>query len=174
MEYLPALFFPVLIVLNLSREDYPERGRYNLIERAVETAASLVGFFTSIGQDIGIISTGLLSDDASGGVYVPIRGGTAQAVGILESLARIGPSRDSAVFAPLVYGRNMRLPAGGRVCVVGPPPNEEQRAFLVSARRRGYTVELFLIGAGADARRSYRGVRCYRVRDFGEALLERE
>jgi uncharacterized protein (DUF58 family) len=170
VEYLPALFFPVLILLNLSVEDYRERNRYYLVERSIETAASLISFFSSLDQEIGIVSTGVLDNEE---VFVPVKGGTGQAVTLLEVLARIAPGRGTALYSAQVYGRNIKLNAGGRICVVGPPPNQEQRSFLTSARRKGYNVELFLVGAGAETSRQYRGVRCFRVREYGEELLER-
>ena len=41
MAYLSYLRAPVLIVLNLTREDYPARYRYHYLERAATVAASL-------------------------------------------------------------------------------------------------------------------------------------
>lgn len=178
IEYLATLYFPALILLDLSIEDYPERGRYSMMERAIETAASLVGHFAALGQDVGLVSSGHLEDPTLM-VHVPIKGGAAAAVVLLETLARIAPSAGEASFAALVLGRNVRLPAGGRLCVVAPALRPEQEAFVASARSRGQNVELFLLAPGAGAQgpprlpRLPRGVRGWRVRDYGEELLER-
>ncbi len=172
IEYLATLYFPALILLDLSIEDYPERGRYSMMERAIEVAASLVGHFSALGQDVGLVSSGHLEEPGLT-VYVPIKGGAAAAVVLLEILARIAPSPGEASFSAMVLGRNLRLPAGGRLCVVAPVLRADQEAFVASARARGQNVELFLLAAGAGAARMPRGVRGWRVRDYGEELIER-
>lgn len=58
MEYVPSIYFPVLVLLNLTADDYPLAQRAHLIERAVETAASLVFHFVGIGQEVGLAATG--------------------------------------------------------------------------------------------------------------------
>ncbi len=172
VEYLSTLLFPTLILLDLSVEDYPERGRYSMMERAIEVAASLVGHLASLSQEVGLVSSGHL-EDAGLAVVVPIKAGAAHAVVLLEALARIAPSGGEAEFAAMVLGRNVRLPAGGRLCVVAPALKPAQEAFVAAARARGQNVELYLLGAGAGALRLPRGVQGWRVRDYGEDLLER-
>ncbi len=49
-EFDPAHYFSVLIVLNLSTDDYPVRRRDFFIEHAAETAASAVYYFTKLKQ----------------------------------------------------------------------------------------------------------------------------
>ena len=60
MEYVPSIYFPVLVLLNLTGDDYPLAQRAHLVERAVETAASLVFHFVGIGQEVGLASSGLI------------------------------------------------------------------------------------------------------------------
>jgi uncharacterized protein (DUF58 family) len=172
IEYLATLYFPALILLDLSIEDYPERGRYSMMERAIEVAASLVAHFAALGQDVGLVSSGRLEEPGVT-VHVPIKGGAAAAVVLLEVLARIGPSPGEASFPALVLGRNVRLPAGGRLCVVAPALRPDQEEFAAAMRARGLAVELFLLATGSGAPRLPRGVRGWRVRDYGEELLER-
>ena len=60
MEYVPSIYFPVLVLLNLTTDDYPLAQRAHLVERAIETAASLVFYFVGIGQEVGLASSGLI------------------------------------------------------------------------------------------------------------------
>jgi hypothetical protein len=118
------------------------------------------------------VSSGHL-DDPDRTVAVPIKGGAGQAIVLLETLARIAPSPGDADFGALVLGRNLRLPAGGRLCVVATQLEPRQEAFVAAARARGQAVELYLLGAGAGGVRLPRGVRGWRVHDYGEVLVER-
>ncbi len=172
IEYLATLYFPALILLDLSIEDYPERGRYSMMERAIEVAASLVVHFSGLGQDVGLVSSGGL-EESGPAVAVPIKGGAAAAVVLLEVLARIAPSPGEASFPALVLGRNLKLSAGGRLCIVTPALRADQEEFAASARARGVNVEVFLLASGAGGPRLPRGLRGWRVRDYGEDLLER-
>ena len=71
MEYVPSIYFPVLVLLNLTASDYPLAQRAHLVERAIEAAASLVFYFVGIGQEVGLASSGLI---AGGSMTVPDRG----------------------------------------------------------------------------------------------------
>ena len=64
MEYVPSIYFPVLVLLNLTANDYPLTQRAHLVERAVEAAASLVFYFVGIGQEVGLASSGLIGRHA--------------------------------------------------------------------------------------------------------------
>ncbi|MBN1698587.1 MAG: DUF58 domain-containing protein, partial [Spirochaetales bacterium] len=83
-EYLQALHSPVLLALNLSLEDYPVKHRYVYLEKAIEICASLVVFFSSLRQEVGLLSTGLVHDLHP---VVRIRGGHSHATMLLEQLA---------------------------------------------------------------------------------------
>jgi uncharacterized protein (DUF58 family) len=178
VEYVPALFFPLVVLLNLSLEDYPERNRYSLVERAVEMAASLIAHFIDLDQEVGLISSGSLA--ASGSVreespttpvVVAPAGRYAQAVALLEVLARIAPTQGNASFGSLLQG-GTRLATGTRLCVVSPRPSGEQALSLHAVRRRTSAVEIFMIAGGAR-RTTGGGPVVYRVRDYGEEMIER-
>jgi uncharacterized protein (DUF58 family) len=178
VEYVPALFFPLVVLLNLSLEDYPEKNRYSLIERGVEMAASLVAHFVGLDQEVGLISSGALrpsapADEGSATTQVVVApaGGYGQAVALLEVLARITPAAGNASFARLLQG-GTRLATGTRLCVVSPRPSAEQSLALQSVRRRTSLIELFMIAGGAR-RVAGGGATVYRVRDYGEEMIER-
>ena len=80
MEYVPSIYFPVLVLLNLTADDYPLAQRAHLVERAIETAASLVFYFVGIGQEVGLASSGLIGR-GSGGPAPPAAPGDAAAPG---------------------------------------------------------------------------------------------
>ena len=71
MEYVPSIYFPVLVLLNLTANDYPLAQRAHLVERAVETAASLVFYFVGIGQEVGLASSGLIGRRTTGAPAPP-------------------------------------------------------------------------------------------------------
>ena len=156
VEYVPALFFPLVVMLNLSLEDYPEKNRYSLIERAVEMAASLTAHFVGLEQEVGLISSGAIGPSVAGHegpatipVAVAPASGYAQAVALLEVLARIRPTAGNASFEQLLQG-GTRLATGTRLCVVSPRPSAGQSLSLQGVRRRTSSVELFLLAGGTN------------------------
>ena len=170
MEYLPALSFPVLILLNLTTEDYPVRYREHRMERAIETAASLCAAFIGLGQEVGLVTSGALPGAANHHV-IPVRGTSGQAVTVLECLAKIRPG--TADFAGLLFEASLPIPYGTRIQVVSPPLEERQRALLETAVRKGSDVELFLVSGKTTAPEECRRFPCHQIRDYGHELFER-
>ena len=174
MEYVPSIYFPVLVLLNLTGDDYPLAQRAHLVERAIETAASLVFYFVGIGQEVGLASSGLIgrgsgvpadaaaargqpedpasappaapAPPAASYTAEPVRAGYAHAAHLLEQLARINPAREGAgSFVDIVQRGAVTVANGTRVVVVTPPLSDAQRAALLALRRRGFDVEIFLV-----------------------------
>ena len=94
MEYVPSIYFPVLVLLNLTEGDYPLAQRAHLVERAIEAAASLVFHFVGIGQEVGMASSGLIG--RQGGAPAPAAGASAPDDSVLSS----GRPADSATPLP--------------------------------------------------------------------------
>ena len=108
MEYVPSIYFPVLVLLNLTADDYPLAQRAHLVERAVETAASLVFHFVGIGQEVGLASSGLIGPRTGAPAAPPAAGrGSAPA----DTSASDGYPEDTA--APLPT-------PGGAACTAEP------------------------------------------------------
>ena len=177
MEYLPALSFPVLILLNLTTDDYPVKYRSHWIERGIEVAASLCYYFIGMGQEVGLITSGVLPPtreeaEAPLSSYhsVSIRSSYGHAVTLLECLARI--RKGSVDFTQLVFTSGTRIPMGTRIPVVSPPLKMEQIAFLEMVKRKGYNVELFQIAHSPEHRFASRRFPCHQIKDYGEELLE--
>lgn len=146
MEYVPSIYFPVLVLLHLTADDYPLAQRAHLIERAIETAASLVFHFVGIGQEVGLATTGRIGPAAGDCTVEPVRAGYAHAAHLLEQLARLNAvtGEQAAGFHQLVQ-RGGASANGTRIAVVAPPLQAAQRARLLALRRRGYEVEVFLV-----------------------------
>ena len=95
MEYVPSIYFPVLVLLNLTGDDYPLAQRAHLVERAVEAAASLVFYFVGIGQEVGLASSGLIGRRTG----TPEARAAAEAAAPAEAAAARGHREDAG--APL-------------------------------------------------------------------------
>jgi uncharacterized protein (DUF58 family) len=145
MEYLPSIYYPVFILLNLTAEDYPERRRYRFSERAVETAAGLVKYCVDLGQNTGLLSTGLLKDESES-VYIPIQGGGgSHGTVIMDALARIQINAHGADCIGLLFD-TAALPYGCRLMYVGPPLPRERLRSLASRVKGSRSAELFYVG----------------------------
>jgi hypothetical protein len=184
MEYVPSIYFPVLVLLNLTADDYPLAQRAHLVERAIEAAASLVFYFVGIGQEVGLVTTGRIGpaaeeDDGSAlpGAYTvePVRAGYAHAAHLLEQLARVNSvtGEHAANFVDVVQRGGVSVASGTRVAVVTPPLREEQRAGLLALRRRGYDVEVFLVSTHQTRREDLQveGLTSHIVGGYGRELV---
>jgi hypothetical protein len=184
MEYVPSIYFPVLVLLNLTADDYPLVQRAHLVERAIEAAASLVFYFVGIGQEVGLVTTGRIGpaaeeDDGSAlpGAYTvePVRAGYAHAAHLLEQLARVNSvtGEHAANFVDVVQRGGVSVASGTRVAVVTPPLREEQRAGLLALRRRGYDVEVFLVSTHQARREDLQveGLTSHIVGGYGRELV---
>lgn len=150
MEYLPSLYFPVLVLLDLCATDYPLDGRYFLIERAIEVAASLVLSFAGVQQEVGLLSTGLVAGQ-KGPLSVPIRPGLAHAMTILEALARVQPPVEEIPFETLATAPSqIAARAGLRIVAVTPLLSAERTGELSRIGRRGSGLEVFYILSAAQ------------------------
>jgi uncharacterized protein (DUF58 family) len=172
MEYVPSIYFPVLVVLNLTEGDYPVIHRQQLVERAIEVAASLVFHFAGLKQDVGLVTTGAMAG-RPGFPVAPIRSGIGHAVNILEILARIGTSAETVNVAEHVFGCGAGIRSGTKIMVVTPPLREEQAGGLLRIRRRGYDTEVFFVSSYLMRKEdiTLHGIRSRAVAEYGTELL---
>lgn len=172
MEYVPSLYFPVLIALDLTEEDYPLTRRRQLIERAVETAASLVFHFVAAKQQVGLVATGTVAGMASP-LSAGIRAGYGHAVGILEILARVRSTEERVDFSHALLAASAGSPAGTRILAVIPPLAEAKADALRGLRRRGHDVEAFVISSSAvrEEDTTLRGLVSHSVDELREEIL---
>lgn len=173
-EYVPLLFAPVLILLNMNREDYPFRFRYHWVERAAVLAASLVMRFLSLRQEIGLIASASMGARAELPI-ARISGAPGHAAAILEMLARIDVSREPTDFTRLMYAAGVDIPIRSHIEVITPRLSDEQRAFLREVKLRGCTVELFLLGGDSLGQRELlsKEFPVFVVSDYGNELIHK-
>jgi uncharacterized protein (DUF58 family) len=175
MAYLPMLYAPVLILLNLMEEDYPLRYRSHRLERAITLAASLVVHFLGLGQEIGLLAAASLP----GGGGLPaaaIRGTAAHATELLELLARVEAAREPMDFTQLPAASGMEVPVRTRVVAITPALSVAQAGRLAALRRAGCAVEVFLVG-GESAHIPEEvapTLPVHKVSDYGQELLLHE
>ncbi|MBN2551898.1 MAG: DUF58 domain-containing protein [Spirochaetales bacterium] len=172
MDYLPRLLAPVLILLDLDSEDYPMRHRYHRIERAAALAASLVVHFLSLRQEIGLIASARIGQDA-GFAAAEIRGTHEHATTILEILARMEPVRGGATVTELLFTAGIEVPVRTRIEVITPVLSDLDGARLRQIKGRGCTVEIFLFGEQQQLyRQRYAGqFPIHSIADFGNELV---
>jgi len=173
-DYLPLLHAPVLILLNFNSQDYPMRFRYHRIERAAALAASLVVYFLSQRQEIGLIASARLQ----GGEAVPaaeIRGTHGHATTLLELLGKMEPEQGGPGFSELLFTSGIELPVRTRVEVITPVLRELDIRRLRQLRGKGCTVELFVLGEQLQAASELCGreFSIFSVQDFGSELIYR-
>lgn len=173
MEYLPTLYFPTLVALNLTTDDYPVKSRYNLLERAIETAASLIYYIVGLNQQIGFITTGITAEDPAPR-YIPLKSGYEQAVTLLELLAVLQPGAQQ--LAPLLFETALNLPYNSRMLIVSPRITEIELNFLYNAWQKGYMVELFHIAPTKDEISREKnleqpGLYFHYVKDYGTEVI---
>lgn len=142
MEYQPSIYFPIVVLVNLSERSYPVRGREWLVNRVTETAASLVFYAVGIKQELGLVTTGVLPETGNR-PSAPVKAGYGNAVGILEILACVQPDPEYVNPAEHLLQAGIRVPNGSKIFVVSPPLTQDEADRLAAYRRKGYSVMLF-------------------------------
>ncbi len=158
-EFDAALYFPVLIALNFSVEDYPLQYRDGLLEKAAETAASATFHFAGLGQSVGFTTSGVIPSGEGGsenGIQVESRTGIEQAREILTIIAMLQTGSGSSSFTSLLFRGRSSVPMGTRVVVISPDLSEEQRSDLLAVGKRGVDIELLTVDAGQRQRQVVR------------------
>lgn len=173
MEYVPFLFAPVLILMNMNAEDYPFRFRSLWVERSTVLAASLVMHFFSLGQEIGLIASAAVKGER-GLPVARISGAPGHAAAILEILARMDVSRGPGDFTRLLYASGVDIPVRTHIKVITPLLTDAQHAFLREVKQKGNAVELFLMGGDALAPRELltREFPLFVVSEYGNELID--
>lgn len=150
MEYLPTMYYSVLLLLDLNSGDYSFRHRYRIMERAIETAASISLAAVEAGQDVALLSNGKISDEDRY-IYLPSGNTINHGTMILETLARISPWATSVQCVPDLL-KEFPLSFGTRIMYIGPPLADEQLEFLATIRTGNRTIELYYLGWGLEER----------------------
>lgn len=177
LDFLPTMYFPTVVLLNLTASDYQRRHRFHHTERAIEAAASLVYYAIGRGQSVGLVSTGVLRGSADHAI-LPMRSGVEYGTEILGALARISPNDAQDDALALLFER-APVPFGTRVQYVGPRLRDDQVEYLARKTHGGITVELFNLREQVletDVERTSDAAlfRRYAIREYGEPIIARE
>jgi uncharacterized protein (DUF58 family) len=173
LETLPTHYFPTLLLLNLTLDDYPLKSRYNLMERAIETAASLIYYIVGLKQQIGFLTSGIAGTDTEPKL-IPLKNGYEQAVSLLELLAFLQPSAHA--FMPLLFESEFNLPYRSRLLVISPHLTEPELNYLYNASQKGYMVEIFHVAPTKEELKVERelehpGLYFHYVKDYGTEII---
>jgi uncharacterized protein (DUF58 family) len=176
MEYDSTIRFPIHIVLMFTLSEYPQTHRGELIERALETAASLAVCFIGMGQEVSFISTGELTDLTSGErrtLFIPPSRGVGQSAQLLQTLAALQAPKEGLNLIDLLSRRENPLGRGTKYFIVGPPPLSEDISFLFKQKRAGRDMEYFVISPTGSRTMSKKlpGIPTHLIREYGKGLI---
>jgi uncharacterized protein (DUF58 family) len=172
-EWLPTINTPVLIVLNLTYDDYVQQKRYSHTERTIDSAASVVHHLAEKGQEVGLVTTGVIKGSDEGAMpWIKVGTGAQHAVSILEALAQLIPN-SAPVDCVEVFLERSKVPFGTRVFYMGPPLSAESVSALTAAVGDRSLVRLYYTDEGvrnwADLGNPL--VHVWKISEFGDELF---
>ena len=166
-EYLQALHSPALLVLNLTLDDYPIKYRYTHLEKAVGICASLIVFFTNLKQEVGFISSGLISDRQP---HIRMQGGHEHTMLLLENLAVIKGCTEPVDIIDLINTSHLNFPNGTRIILISPALSEHRLQVFASIRRKRMFLEYIPV-TDRKSRNSYPKIKSFSLSELeGEVL----
>ncbi len=142
----PSIALETLVCLNLNEDDYHFRQRIDSMELAIVLAASLAAWIAQKRQTFGLLVNGLDLPSGQPPRVLPPRKGGAHLMRLLETLARVGASRQSP-FLPMLQRQRAQLPWGTTLIVITGQVDEALLGELYQSRKAGQ--EVLLIQAGA-------------------------
>ena len=168
--YEPAISLEITICLDLNRDAYPSRRRFDVPELAIVTAASIAYYVTAQRQAVGLITNGCDPLHRAGRASsVPMRRGQSHLMRILELLARV-EVRETAALADLVGRERVNLPWGSTMALITPQVDDALFGSLFAAQRTGLNIMLILTGPVAGVqnirqRVNLSGIPLYHIQD---------
>jgi len=142
----PSIALETLLCLNLNEDDYHFRQRIDSMELAIVIAASLASWIAQKRQTFGLLVNGLDLLTGEPPRALPPRKGGAHLMRLLESLARVGATRQTP-FLPMLQRQRSQLPWGTTLIVITGQVDESLLGELYQSRKAGQ--EVLLIQAGA-------------------------
>lgn len=144
MEFSNTINTPLFILLDVNGANYPVKYRYTYLEKAIETAASIVTEYSLKGQPIGIFISGLKDD-----VLVPIFNGYEHTVSILERLALLDPSKSESLdIVDEFFKKNYSIPQGSHLYAITPGLSKESVPLLNIFKRSKVLIHTVYTGHG--------------------------
>ncbi len=135
--------------LNLNRSEWDAARRFELMERVVTVAASLVWWEPDPRHALGLVAFGRVERsvpegigrrvDEPGVLRVPARAGPAQRRAVLEALAGLQPA-EGMPFLDLLGEEARRLPWGATIVMLVPTNTPRLVTLATHLQRRGHPV----------------------------------
>ena len=162
----PSIALETYVILNLNAEDYYYRSRIDSTELAIVIAASISNWIIDKKQMVGMMVNGRdpLTEDGKP-QSIPPRKGKRHLMRLLETLARVEITEDSAL-VPLIQGQRYQLTWGTTLIVITGKADDELLDELHQARRWGQNAILILAG-----RDSSEDVIRRRAKSFGISVF---
>lgn len=175
MSFMPQIYFPSIILLNLCHNEYPIKKRYDFIERAIEVAAGLVFFCLQKEQEAALISTGITPEEEQ--TYIPLRGGYGHGVQILENLASIDVFKKNQSTVDLLLTYPGGLPWGTRIMYIGPALEEDEVKKFDFFMSQNIQVDLFYLCGNKKSpvlqAPGMKYIHTYHVTEHGDGRIKR-
>jgi uncharacterized protein (DUF58 family) len=142
----PSIALETLVFLDLNAEGYHFKNRIDSTELAVVIAASVAAWVAGKQQTVGLRVNGKDPVQADGlPQYIPPRKGQAHLMRMLETLARVELTQDSAI-STLVKQQRYQLSWGTTLIVITGQADDNLLHELYQARRSGQNALLILAG----------------------------
>lgn len=143
----PSIALETMLFVNANTQDYPLLGRYDALEIAITTAASIANWAISHKQSAGLMTNGQdVAYPEQALQALPPRKGRGHLMRILEMLARLKGQAAPLQSAEFLATHLPRLSWGTTLVVLTPLANEPLFDQIFHARRMGIDVVLILCG----------------------------
>lgn len=144
-NYQPSITSSSWIILNAIAADYPFKNSEFHIERAIETAASLVQELFIKRQELGFVCACRM--DGTDTVFrTAIGKGEAHFTTILTALSVMTPARDGRITQALSTSAEWSLSWGTSLYVVTPHLDDESLEKLIRIRESGHSITVINVG----------------------------
>jgi len=146
-KYEPAISLQTAIFLNLNREEYDRRLRFDAPEWAIVVAASIASHLVEQRQAVGLMTNGrdpAARDGDRSGAPLPPRPGRLHLMKILELLARV-EAWETEPFSSWIQRASLPLSWGDTVVAITPTGDEETCRALHQLCRKGFSVILVVV-----------------------------
>ncbi len=172
-EWLPTINVPVMIILNLTASTFTRRNRYAHTERTIDATASLVHHLAQRGQEVGLVTTGVIKESIDRTMpWIDVGRGMQHAIGILETLAQITTNVLDEDPIERFLSRS-KVSFGTRIFYLGAPLSENSIAALATSVGDRSLIRLYFTEEGVAQNTAFapEGIRVYRITEHGDELF---
>lgn len=145
MEFNNTKETPIFVLLDIDKNNYPNRYRYQFIERSIETAASLIVSNGTKNQPCG-----LFIRSEKGRCNLPISSGEAHIVAILETLSTLDfDNRDNTTLLESFLELGYNIPQSCSVYIISPDLKVNKHGISL-LMKRGYSITRITTGGSEE------------------------